>query len=420
MADIFAQILAGEQAAQAHSRAQASSMGQGFGNFMNSFQQGREERKLEDAALTHAEAKMDFLSQQEGFNPATMEQFMGAKKASDKLAIASTAETMFGMRQEQEDRALEMAESQALTEQRKAVARSSGLTADVTAAQLPFAGPKAESDAIKAELDAEQLRLKIEGIGLDPDKLKSERELRNDFNSLPDVKNLRLAQTGFQKVDAIGDKVRKKLGLAEGADISNAQMEQVLVANPELVTAADDLSMIFNFMKTLDPNSVVRESEFKTAADAKAFFNENVGLAEQPVIKGIVAKLFAGERLLPSQKAEMINSARLNLNQQVEVASPTIRQFTNIEQRGKFDKGFIVQNELQDLIRVKAQQTQPAQGALIESPSAQITQSTQTDPAISIADLRDGQEKFGGFVATDGTGNRIIVDAQGNKLGDLN
>lgn len=41
-------------------------------------------------------------------------------------------------------------------------------------------------------------------------------------------------------------------------------------------SAARDSSVVYNYMKILDPGSVVRESEFKTAAEARSFFTRNV------------------------------------------------------------------------------------------------------------------------------------------------
>jgi hypothetical protein len=35
--------------------------------------------------------------------------------------------------------------------------------------------------------------------------------------------------------------------------------------NNKTATAASDVALLFNFMKMLDPKSIVRESEFKTA-----------------------------------------------------------------------------------------------------------------------------------------------------------
>lgn len=67
------------------------------------------------------------------------------------------------------------------------------------------------------------------------------------------------------------------------------------VSNP---SAAGDLSLIFNYMKMLDPNSVVRESEFATA--------QNAGSVPSRVIAQY-NKVLNGERLADEQRADFLN-----------------------------------------------------------------------------------------------------------------
>ena len=52
-----------------------------------------------------------------------------------------------------------------------------------------------------------------------------------------------------------------------------------VVTSAEDPSAAGDLALIFNFMKTLDPGSVVRESEFSTAAQAGSFLDRTYGFS---------------------------------------------------------------------------------------------------------------------------------------------
>jgi hypothetical protein len=65
-------------------------------------------------------------------------------------------------------------------------------------------------------------------------------------------------------------------------------------------SAAGDLSLIFNYMKMLDPGSVVRESEFATAA-ATGSYGERM--------KAAVLKIWAGERLSPSMRKDFVEKA---------------------------------------------------------------------------------------------------------------
>jgi hypothetical protein len=68
-----------------------------------------------------------------------------------------------------------------------------------------------------------------------------------------------------------------------------------------LDSAAGDISLIFAFMKMLDPGSTVREGEFATAQNSGSV-NENVWAAYN--------KAVTGERLVPSRRADFKNQAK--------------------------------------------------------------------------------------------------------------
>lgn len=65
-------------------------------------------------------------------------------------------------------------------------------------------------------------------------------------------------------------------------------------------TAAGDLSLIFQYMKMLDPGSVVREQEFANAQNA-------AGVPDR--IRNAYNKLLKGERLNPAQRADFVGQA---------------------------------------------------------------------------------------------------------------
>ena len=67
-----------------------------------------------------------------------------------------------------------------------------------------------------------------------------------------------------------------------------------------LDTAAGDISLIFAFMKMLDPGSTVREGEFATAQNSGSV-NENIWAAYN--------KAITGERLVPSRRKDFKNQA---------------------------------------------------------------------------------------------------------------
>ncbi len=77
-------------------------------------------------------------------------------------------------------------------------------------------------------------------------------------------------------------------------------------ASYENPTPAGDLSMIFNYMKALDPGSVVRESEFANAENARAWFdNTNV----PTFVRLAYEKAVKGNKLLPEQRKDFYDMA---------------------------------------------------------------------------------------------------------------
>lgn len=80
-------------------------------------------------------------------------------------------------------------------------------------------------------------------------------------------------------------------------------------------SAAGDLSLIFGFMKILDPASVVRETEFANAQNA-------AGVPDQ--IRNQYNKILIGERLNPNQRADFIRQARELAKSQKSVYESTV------------------------------------------------------------------------------------------------
>ena len=88
-------------------------------------------------------------------------------------------------------------------------------------------------------------------------------------------------------------------GLSKDFRTQRAAYNRVL-SSAEDPSAAGDLALIFNYMKVLDPGSVVRESEFATAAAAGAFGDR---------IQGAVNRIVSGQRLSDAQRRDFVNRA---------------------------------------------------------------------------------------------------------------
>lgn len=101
---------------------------------------------------------------------------------------------------------------------------------------------------------------------------KGESDLRKEYTGRSDVKDFRKQADAFGRIRASAE-------------------------NPD---AAGDLALIFNYMKLLDPGSVVREGEFATAQNA-------AGIDDRT--RNIWNRLQNGERLTPEQRDEFVRRA---------------------------------------------------------------------------------------------------------------
>lgn len=103
--------------------------------------------------------------------------------------------------------------------------------------------------------------------------------------------------SAFNKSNTLRDEfVAASEGFGERAD----KFSQIRTAATD-PSAAGDIAMIFAYMKLLDPNSVVRESEYATAANAGPLVDART--------RGLWNQLIQGTRLLPAQRADFMKVA---------------------------------------------------------------------------------------------------------------
>lgn len=96
--------------------------------------------------------------------------------------------------------------------------------------------------------------------------------------------------------------------------------------NPEGV---DDIGLIFNFMKMLDPGSVVRESEFRTLENAQ-------GVPDQ--LMTFFNKLKQGEKLAPGTRQQIVDSARRLFQQQEGQQNKVFDTFERLAENAGINK----------------------------------------------------------------------------------
>lgn len=105
-------------------------------------------------------------------------------------------------------------------------------------------------------------------------------------------------------------------------------------------SAAGDLSLIFSYMKILDPTSVVRESEQASAANA-------AGVPDQ--IRNMYNRVLSGERLNPVQRADFLSRAQMLYQRGMENQASLENQYSSLAQRyGISPQDVIVNYRLKD------------------------------------------------------------------------
>lgn len=103
--------------------------------------------------------------------------------------------------------------------------------------------------------------------------VRAQSTLRREFNARPDVKE-------FREID---NAYRTMRGFVESP------------------SAAGDISLIFSFMKVLDPTSTVREGEFATAQNSG-------GVPES--VRNLANRAINGQRLQPNQRRDFLSQAQ--------------------------------------------------------------------------------------------------------------
>jgi hypothetical protein len=155
----------------------------------------------------------------------------------------------------------------------------------------------------------------LQAVVTGKDKFDAEKDLRKEFSS--ESKVFKDTSDSFGRIEAVGDSK----------------------------TAAGDLALIFNFMKMLDPGSVVRESEFRSAEQAKAWLSrsEESGIVIPSAVKTAIQKADPDKKgafLLGPQRADFITQASKLMKGQGKTHEQRKKTYTEIAKRN----GLTVEN----------------------------------------------------------------------------
>lgn len=101
-------------------------------------------------------------------------------------------------------------------------------------------------------------------------------------------------------------------------------------------TAASDISLIYGYMKLMDPGSVVREGEFATAQNAG-------GIPDR--IRAAYNQAISGERLAPDVKADFLKQAQLIYEQALAQQQAVAGRYRGIAERFRLNPDNVVTDE---------------------------------------------------------------------------
>ena len=137
------------------------------------------------------------------------------------------------------------------------------------------------------------------------------------------------------------DSLRKDFYKEASPYISISQAYRKIEEAAKVPSAAGDVSLIFAFMKILDPGSVVREGEFATAAQA-------AGIPDQ--IRAQYNAAVSGQKLAPAQRQDFLNQAKnLARSQQQMFNNQLYPQFKYIAQERGYDEKKVLTNPFEGL-----------------------------------------------------------------------
>lgn len=105
-------------------------------------------------------------------------------------------------------------------------------------------------------------------------------------------------------------------------------------ANPQNVSPASDIGLIFGYMKMLDPGSVVREGEFATAQNAG-------GIPDR--VANLYNKALNGQFLTPEQRQDFVSTAERLYNQSRKSADQAADRFGRLAKSQKLDPANVVE-----------------------------------------------------------------------------
>lgn len=164
------------------------------------------------------------------------------------------------------------------------------------------------------------------------DGLKTKQEMLNHQYDLEmKAYNHENKQAGISDINNIGKRFTEESKPFQTMSDSMNRLVTGAMSN----NAAGDMAMVYSYMKLLDPTSVVRESEYATAENAR-------GVPD--TVRNLYNKILEGTRLTPEQKTNFVNLGRQLWDGQSQMQDTRTGYFTNLAKGSGISPDLIVQD----------------------------------------------------------------------------
>ena len=224
-----------------------------------------------------------------------------------------------------------------------------------------------------------QERAEGEVVDLPTAKFKASQEdkLRSAFNAVA------------KPFQSISGKLRTFIGAYRGGAVTE-EVKGLVDSMPSSArldaSPAADLAMVFSFMKVLDEESVVRESEQQTVRNARAI-DDRLG--------SILERIFGGETLAPEQRSDLLLTMASVFGAKFQGYDQAVTQYRDAAVRNKLDPDNVVIDVLQDItsfVQQTSAEAQPAtQAAAPTAPSDAAITASAAALGFNVDDMTDQQ-----------------------------
>lgn len=245
-----------------------------------------------------------------------------------------------------------MATMAALMQAARPVPRGTGSPiADIGSAMMAGqqAGGQAAQDTVRAKLMQAQIaaanKQEAPSYASPIGKLLADRDLAEQQNNTAGVAAIdqAIAKEGGLGGDQLADVLRVRNDITRNsAEFLGAQLgyDKVMAA-AKTDSPAGDMSLIFGFMKVLDPGSIVKEGEFATVQNSASVPDQ---------IRGVYNRILRGERLTPEQRADFTYQAQQQFEPMAERQRRLIADAQAFAERNKLPFDDIVPEYVKPLL----------------------------------------------------------------------